>query len=33
MAVKYLKKSDQLVIDFYNAPGICKSENIYTGFE
>ena len=30
---KYLKKTDQLDIDFYNAPGICKSENIYTGFE
>lgn len=30
---KYLKKTDQLDIDYYNAPGVCKSENIYTGFE
>ena len=30
---KFLTKSEKLEIDYYNAPGICKSENIFMGFD
>ena len=28
---KFLTKSEKLEIDYYHAPGICKSENIFMG--
>tara|TARA_Y100000590_G_C15707033_1_gene1009008 strand:+ start:233 stop:1654 length:1422 start_codon:yes stop_codon:yes gene_type:complete len=30
---KYVKKSENFEIDLYDGPGLCKSENVYKGFD